>query len=111
MRRPCIISPYHLRLDWLMWFAAMGHPADYPWVYHLVWKLLHNDPLTLGLLAGNPFPGEPPRYIRAELYRYRFAPPGDPAWWIRTPLRPWLPAVSANDEAFISVLKDYGWVK
>lgn len=21
-RRPCVISPYHYRLDWLLWFAA-----------------------------------------------------------------------------------------
>lgn len=21
-RRPCVITPYHYRLDWLMWFAA-----------------------------------------------------------------------------------------
>ena len=57
MRRPCVVSPYHYRLDWLMWFAAMSRPEAYPWTLHLVWKLLHADPGALGLLAGNPFPG------------------------------------------------------
>ena len=70
-RRPCWMSPYHYRLDWLLWFAAMGSPRDYPWAVHLVWKLLDADPAALGLLADDPFHGVPPRYVRVELYRYR----------------------------------------
>ena len=84
-RRPCLITPYHYRLDWLMWFAAMSSPDRYPWSAHLVWKLLAGDPGAQSLLAGNPFPARPPRYIRAQLYRYEFAPAGeaDGAWWRR----------------------------
>ena len=55
-RRPCVISPYHYRLDWQIWFAAMSGPDQYPWTLHLVWKLLHNDSGALSLLANNPFP-------------------------------------------------------
>jgi hypothetical protein len=111
-RRPPFVAPYHLRLDWLIWFAAMSAPDDYPWTYHFVWKLLHNDAPTLGLLASNPFPQKPPRYIRAMLYRYEFAPPGNPqgAWWKRTSLGPWLPAFSAEDPRLRSILEACGWV-
>ena len=87
------IAPYQPRLDWQMWFAAMSTPGEYPWTLHLVWKLLHNDPNALSLFAGNPFPQQPPRYIRAMLYRYQFARPGNPHgyWWKRQELGLWPP--------------------
>jgi len=97
MRRPPIITPYYGRLDWQIWFAAMASPQEYPWTLHFVWKLLHNDPGTLSLLANNPFPDGPPHYIRARLYKYEFAPPGEPAWWHRTLLAEWLPALEISD--------------
>lgn len=96
-KRPPQIAPYQPRLDWQMWFAAMSTPDEYPWTITLVGKLLHNDPLALTLLGPNPFPDKPPLYIRAVLYRYRFAKPGNPAgaWWTREPIgAPWLPAMS-----------------
>ena len=76
LRRPCIIAPYQPRIDWQIWFAAMSTPERYPWTLHLIWKLLHNDPGALSLLATNPFPDAPPRWVRARLFRYEFAPPG-----------------------------------
>jgi len=97
MRRPPIITPYYGRLDWQIWFAAMAGPRDYPWTFNFIWKLLHNDPGTLSLLANNPFPDAPPRYIRARLYKYEFAPLGEPAWWRRTLLGDWLPALTTAD--------------
>ncbi len=72
-----IISPYHYRLDWQIWFAAMSVPQQQPWIFHLIWKLLHNDAGALSLLANNPFPNQPPGIIRIELYQYKFLPPGD----------------------------------
>jgi hypothetical protein len=98
-KRPPQIAPYQLRLDWQMWFASMSYPNEYPWTLNLVWKLLHNDPDAVGLFASNPFPGCPPRYIRATLYRYTFAKPGNPQglWWNRKSLGPWLPAISIKD--------------
>ncbi|WP_220463977.1 lipase maturation factor family protein [Adhaeribacter radiodurans] len=74
-KRPPQIAPYQLRLDWQMWFAAMSSPEEYPWTLHLVWKLLHNDPGSVSLFKSNPFPNQPPRYIRAVLYQYTFAKP------------------------------------
>jgi hypothetical protein len=96
-RMPPFITPYYGRLDWQIWFAAMATPQQYPWTINFVWKLLHNDPGTLSLLANNPFPDSPPRYIRARLYNYEFAPLGAPAWWSRTLLGDWLPPLSITD--------------
>lgn len=112
MRRPCVVSPYQPRLDWQVWFAAMSEPPRYPWTLHLVWKLLHNDADTLGLFAGNPFPDAAPRFVRARLYRYEFAPIGNPegAWWRRTLLREWLPPLSADDPRLVQFLNAYDWL-
>ena len=110
-RRPCLITPYHYRLDWLLWFAAMGSPERYPWSAHLVWKLLHNDAGTLSLMEQNPFPDEPPKFIRVQLYRYEFAPLDEDAWWVRTPVGSWLPAVSVEDRRFREFLDAYGWLE
>ena len=101
-KRPPQIAPYQLRLDWQMWFAAMSSPEEYPWTLNLVSKLLHNDPDAIGLFADNPFPDKPPRYIRAVLYRYSFAQPGNPdgRWWKRERIGDtWLPAMSARRSA------------
>jgi hypothetical protein len=111
MRRPCVVSPYQPRLDWQIWFAAMSTPERYPWTLHLVWQLLHNDPGALSLLAGNPFPDAPPRFVRARLYRYAFAPAGDPsgAWWTRTLVGEWLPALSRDDPRLRRFLATFEW--
>jgi hypothetical protein len=110
-RRPPQIAPYQLRLDWQMWFAAMGSPNEYPWTLHLVWKLLHNDPAALGLLANNPFPEKPPRFIRAVLYRYKFAPLDDKGmWWVREEIGPWLPPLSADDPSLTELLQRADWL-
>lgn len=112
-KRPPQIAPYQLRLDWQMWFAAMSSPDEYPWTWHLVWKLLHNDHRTLSLFAGNPFPGKPPRYIRAVLYRYRFTKQNTQRdlWWDRERLGLWLPPMSADGTQLIAFLKSEGWIR
>jgi len=112
-KRPPQIAPYQPRLDWQMWFASMSTPDQYPWTLHLVWKLLHNDPGALSLLGGNPFPEKPPRYIRAVLYRYEFARPGNPEgnWWKREELGLWLPPLSADDSRLLDFLQQAGWLE
>jgi len=111
-KRPIQIAPYQPRLDWQMWFAAMATPSDYPWTLHLVWKLLHNDREALSLLGNNPFPDKPPRYVRAVLYSYAFAPPGNPGrlWWNRKELALWLPPLSADDPRLLDFLRQEGWL-
>jgi hypothetical protein len=87
-RVPPQIAPYHLRLDWMMWFAAMSRPAQHPWFTVLLVRLLEGDPATLGLLKINPFPDRPPRYVRALDYVYRFTTPEERRrtgeWWHRS---------------------------
>ena len=111
-RRPAIVAPYQPRIDWQIWFAAMSVPERYPWTVHLIWKLLHGDAGALSLLANNPFPDHPPRFIRARYYRYEFAPPGNSegVYWRRTPLGIWIPPLSADDERLQSFLADHGWL-
>jgi hypothetical protein len=111
-KRPVQIAPYQPRLDWQMWFASMSNVNQYPWTLHLVWKLLHNDPDALSLLGPDPFSDKPPRYIRATLYRYQFAPPGNPEgdWWTREPLGQWLPPLSLDNQQLITFLKEEGWL-
>lgn len=97
MHRPPLVAPYHMRLDWLMWFAAMSNASDYPWFPSLLGKLLEGDRAVLGLLRSNPFPDRPPRWIRARLYRYRFTTPEEHrrtgAWWTRELVGPYFPEV------------------
>ena len=70
-RIPRQFAPYHLRLDWLMWFLPLGHSLD-DWFTAFLVKLLEADPATLRLLAHDPFEGRAPRWVRAVSYRYRF---------------------------------------
>jgi Lipase maturation factor len=87
-RLPRQWAPYHLRLDWLMWFAAISPQYAHSWMQPFMLRLLRNDAATLPLLRDNPFPDAPPRYVRAQLYRYRFTTAAelrrDHAWWHRT---------------------------
>ncbi|MFL5741616.1 MAG: lipase maturation factor family protein [Flavisolibacter sp.] len=112
-RRPPQIAPYQLRFDWQMWFASMSSPNEYPWTVHLVWKLLHNDADAVGLFAENPFASHPPKYIRAVLYRYHFAPPGNPQklWWTRERIDLWLPPMSVNDAHLLEFLRSQEWIE
>src|SRR5207237_7337114 len=66
------IAPYHLRLDWLMWFAAFSPRPQDEWFIALLQRLLQGDAATLSLLKTNPFPDHAPRYLRARYYRYWF---------------------------------------
>ncbi|MEU8003995.1 lipase maturation factor family protein [Catellatospora sp. NPDC049111] len=97
-RLPPQIAPYHLRLDWLMWFAAMSPLYAHPWLLALLGRLLTGDRHVLRLLRADPFPGKPPVYVRALLYRYRFTTAAERratgAWWHRTLVEEFLPPVA-----------------
>ncbi|HWE51308.1 MAG TPA: lipase maturation factor family protein [Bryobacteraceae bacterium] len=113
-RMPPQIAPYHLRLDWLMWFAAMSRFEEHPWFLNFVAKLLENNKPVLSLLRSNPFPDRAPRFVRAELYQYRFARPEihrrTGQWWVRTRVGPWFPEVSLENPAFKGLLQQEGWL-
>jgi hypothetical protein len=110
---PPQIAPYQPHLDWQLWFAAMSDYREYPWTLNLVWKLLHNDSDALSLFAGNPFSRHPPRYVRAVLYNYRFAPPNNPehVYWLRNRLGLWLPPLSTDSPDLLEALKEEGLVR
>jgi hypothetical protein len=97
-RLPRQWAPYHLRLDWLMWFAALSPAYARSWALPLVTRLLDNDPDTLRLLRHCPFPGAPPNYVRARLYEYHFSTPDElfheRIWWRRTLIGEFLPPLS-----------------
>lgn len=76
-RLPRQYAPYHLRLDWGMWFLALGSASQLRWFVPFLGRLLEADAPTLRLLAHDPFAGEEPRWVRARLFRYRFATPAE----------------------------------
>ena len=84
-RAPVWVAPHMPRLDWQMWFAVLGRRS--PWVERLLARILEGSPPVLRLLGENPFPGKPPRFVRARLHEYRFTTPAEKAatgaWWAR----------------------------
>ncbi|MFZ5481955.1 MAG: lipase maturation factor family protein [Myxococcota bacterium] len=108
-RRPCWISPYHLRLDWQMWFAAQQPLEQHPWLVHLVRKLLRGDPAVRDLLARDPFPGPPPWKVRVDRYVYAFAEPGDAAWWTRRRVGSVIRPVEVDDPGLVEAVRHFGW--
>jgi hypothetical protein len=105
-RRPPQVAPYHLRIDWLMWFVALSPGYGRGWFTVLLLRLLENDRATLALLNGNPFPDAPPTYVRALLYRYRYTTraerhaTGD--WWMRLPAGEFVPPVTLASESRVT---------
>ncbi|MCI0444789.1 lipase maturation factor family protein [bacterium] len=71
-RKPSFVEPHQPRLDWQMWFAALGNYQQNPWFISFCQRLLEGSPDVLSLLAKNPFPTKPPRYLRAMVYQYHF---------------------------------------
>ncbi|MEX2402237.1 MAG: lipase maturation factor family protein [Rhodothermales bacterium] len=109
-RRPSQVAPYHLRLDWLMWFLPLSVrvtesgarvPGYERWFARLVEKLLAGDPSVLELLRTNPFPDEPPRWVRARFFRYRFTSAAERKetgrWWDRSLVDEYLDPMSRRD--------------
>jgi hypothetical protein len=105
-RRPPQIAPFQPRLDWQMWFEALSPGPDL-WFARFVDRLLTNAPAVTALLAHNPFPDHPPRFIRGQMYQYRFTTIEEHRatgqWWKRTPDRLFLPPV--DHETLQRVLK------
>jgi lipase maturation factor 1 len=97
-RRPAIVAPHQPRLDWQMWFAALGDYRQNPWFVNFCDRLLQGSPEVLALLDKNPFPDHPPRQVRASLYDYRFTDPAGRriagAWWKREFIGEYLPPIS-----------------
>lgn len=101
-RAPRFVAPFQPRLDWQMWFAAQGYYPNHPWFQRLLLRLLENAPQVTGLLATNPFPQKPPRYIRAVMFDYRFTSWQERsllrAWWVRIPRGQYSPTLERRTE-------------
>lgn len=97
-RAPLFVAPHQPRLDWQMWFAALGDWRRSPWLVNVERRLLEGSPSVISLFDSNPFEGNPPRYIRAVLYEYRFTDwtthEETGAWWTRRRLGPFSPTLS-----------------
>ncbi|XP_069065922.1 lipase maturation factor 1 isoform X2 [Pleurodeles waltl] len=112
-RSPCVLSPFHYRLDWLMWYAALQTYEQNEWVIHLAGKLLAAGNRTSPLLQTNPFLGKnPPRWIRGEQFIYKFSQIGgkhakDGRWWNRKRIGPYFPPVSIS--GLKTFFKDRSW--
>lgn len=110
-----IVAPHYPRLDSQMWFAARGHYDQNHWFLNLAYRLLRNQREVLELMEGSPFPNKPPKYVRAILYRYRFASKTTKTdkfsasdWWVREPLREYMPPLTLDEPSFINYLMDAG---
>ncbi len=96
-----LVAPYQPRLDWQMWFAALGSYRENTWVGSLIYRLMNGEPSVLALLDSSPFP-KPPKYIRALLYHYTFTSPQERqktgAVWQRKLLGSWFGPVSMSGQ-------------
>ena len=101
-RRPAFVAPHQPRLDWQMWFAALGDFRSNPWFQNFLVRLLQGSKDVLVLLEKNPFPQAPPRYVRAVLYEYHFTDAAarrkDGAWWRREMKGLYCPPISLRRE-------------
>ena len=108
-RAPPFVAPHQPRLDWQMWFAALGGARQEEWFAPFLQRLLEGSPPVLALLAGNPFPHSPPRYVRALLYDYRFTDLATlrrtGAWWRREPEGAFTPAVTLDAAGNLAVVR------
>jgi hypothetical protein len=97
-RRPGFVAPHQPRLDWQMWFAALSDYRHQPWLMQFLARLLEGAPPVLDLLEANPFPDQPPRYLRASAYDYHFSTweerRRDGTWWTREPRGLYCPVIS-----------------
>ena len=102
-RRPGFVAPHQPRLDWQMWFAALGDYRHNPWLVNFCQRLLEGSGPVLRLLEHNPFPHAPPRYMRAVVYDYHFTDFATRrqtgAWWRRQERGPYLPPLSLPNAA------------
>jgi hypothetical protein len=101
-RMPPQVAPYHLRVDWLMWFLPLSPMYGDSWLGPFLVRLLEGDRATLALLHHNPFPAEPPRQVRARLYLYRFTTwrerRASRRWWVRTLAGEFVPPMRLRED-------------
>uniref|UniRef100_A0A8C3QD16 Lipase maturation factor n=1 Tax=Geospiza parvula TaxID=87175 RepID=A0A8C3QD16_GEOPR len=105
---PAVVAPHQPRLDWQLWFAALGPHQSSPWFSALVLRLLQGQPDVIRLVQTDesryPFHARPPTFLRAQLYKYWFTSPSE----ARRALQEFFPAVSLGDPTLESLLSQHG---
>ncbi|XP_045322148.1 lipase maturation factor 2 isoform X2 [Leopardus geoffroyi] len=112
-RPPPIVAPHQPRLDWQMWFAALGPHSHSPWFTGLVLRLLQGKEPVIRLIQNDvtkyPFHKQPPTYLRAQRYKYWFSHPGEQSqWWRRQWVEEFFPPVSLGDPTLDMLLRQFG---
>lgn len=117
-RVPPIVAPHQPRLDWQMWFAALGSYQHNTWFVHLIYRLMTGQREVLELIQYNPFPNKPPKFIRAKLYHYHFTGQtkkdkwySKKNWWVREEKSEYFPALEKDNSSLLDYLKRTGLVK
>ncbi|XP_024893963.1 lipase maturation factor 2-like [Temnothorax curvispinosus] len=103
------VAPHQPRLDWQMWFAALGTYHQNPWLMSLAYRLLSGQPEVLALMntVENPFRDKPPKYVRASLYYYRYtswSQTSTRAWWTREKIGEYFPIFSQTHPPLLEYL-------
>ncbi|XP_034841874.1 lipase maturation factor 2 isoform X1 [Mirounga leonina] len=112
-RPPPVVVPHQPRLDWQMWFAALGPHSHSPWFTSLVLRLLQGKDPVIRLIQNDvaryPFHRQPPTYVRAQRYKYQFSRPGERSqWWRRQWVEEFFPPVSLGDPTLDMLLRQFG---
>jgi hypothetical protein len=106
-KAPGIYAPYQPRFDWNLWFASLGEWRSNPIVPRTEERLLTGSADVLALFAGNPFPGQPPRQVRAVIWEYWFSTPEEKhaqgVWWTRQLLGLYAPTLQREADGKITV--------
>jgi hypothetical protein len=99
-RAPRFAGPHMPRVDWQLWFAALGRCQDEPWFHRFLQRILEGSKPVTAVFARDPFADAPPRYLRSTLWRYRLAAGEERlsgAWWSREPVGPYCPVVTLRE--------------
>ncbi|XP_066594651.1 lipase maturation factor 2-like [Prorops nasuta] len=102
-----IVAPHQPRLDWQMWFAALGNYNQNPWLMSLAYRLLNGQPEVLALMntVESPFKNKPPKFIRASLYHYHYTLKSQTnTWWTREKIGEYFPVFSSDTTSLIEYL-------
>ncbi|XP_036376309.1 lipase maturation factor 2a [Megalops cyprinoides] len=114
---PPVVAPHQPRLDWQMWFAALGPHTHSPWFTSLVHRLLQGKRDVIELIQTDvsqyPFSQQPPAFLRAQLYKYWFteaSEDGSPPqqWWRRQYVEEFYPTVHLGDPVLEGLLSQHG---
>ncbi|XP_074660631.1 lipase maturation factor 2-like isoform X2 [Tubulanus polymorphus] len=109
---PPIVAPHQPRLDWQMWFAALGNYQHNPWFINLVYRLLTGQKEVIELLEKNPFPNKPPIYMKATLYKYHYTRydrqhkwHSQVDWWVREKESDYIPILTKDEPTMLQYLR------